>query len=70
MENVYVSLRGYSQGAGKDILGIFSDHGSAVQRCMEERNFIRDSWKPAHGWIDRWENGMGMYVMVAEYPVE
>jgi hypothetical protein len=68
--NVYVSLKGYSQGNGKDILGIYTDHGSAVNRCLHERTLTRDSWKPTRGWVDRWDNGVGLYVMVAEYPVE
>jgi hypothetical protein len=70
MENVYVSLKGYSQGPGKDILGIFTDHTTAVERCLKERTLTRASWKPTRGWLDRWDNGGGMYVMVAEYPVE
>jgi len=70
MQNVYVSLKGYSQRSGEEILGIFTDHHMAVQRCLKERTLTRTSWKPTLGWVERWDNGCGMYVMVTEYPVE
>ncbi len=71
MENkVFVALKGFSDRNDEKFLGVFSSKEKAKNRCFSEHSYSREGWKPTRGWIDRWDNGLGIYVMIIDCEIE
>ena len=70
MEKVYVAMKGSTMGGIKELIGIFSDKDKARTKALKQPSYSYDGWAESLGWKDRWDNGAGYFVMVAEYTVE
>lgn len=66
---VYVAFCG-SENHSSDVIGVFSDKYSAIDRCMSEPTYTRQSWSRTQDSKYVWTNGHGRYVKVVEYLVE